>query len=78
MRLKAAGLCLRRKVLLALKTDIKKPGFAARQTTTKGGYRGDNINDVGADYREQGRVCQADVCLFYFVVVIDCFCIVFL
>jgi len=50
----------------------------AEQTTTKGGYRGDNINDVGADYREQGRACQVDVCLFYFVVVIDCFCIVFL
>ncbi|WP_314909800.1 hypothetical protein [Cardiobacterium hominis] len=56
----------------------KMPGLATRQTTTKGGYRGDNINDVGADYREQGRVCQVDVCLFYFVVIIDCFCIVFL
>ena len=55
----------------------KMPGLATRQTTTKGGYRGDNINDVGADYREMGRVCQAAVRLFYFVVVIGCFCIIF-
>ena len=56
----------------------KVPGLATRQTTTKGGYRGDNINDVGADYRDGGRVCQATASLFYFAVVIGCFCIVFL
>lgn len=27
--------------------DKKEPGLSTRQTTTKGGYRGDNINDVG-------------------------------
>ena len=53
------------------------PDLAIRQTTTKGGYRGDNINDVGADYREAGVRCQAAVYLFYFIVVISCFCIVF-
>ena len=53
------------------------PDLAIRQTTTKGGYRGDNINDVGADYREAGVRCQAAVYLFYFIIVISCFCIVF-
>jgi len=53
------------------------PDLAIRQTTTKGGYRGDNINDVGADYREAGVRCQAAVYLFYFIVVISCFCIIF-
>lgn len=31
----------------------------------------------GADYRDAPRVCQARERLFYFVIVIDCFCISF-
>ncbi|MDO4777530.1 MAG: hypothetical protein Q4A06_08765 [Cardiobacteriaceae bacterium] len=42
----------------------KMPDPKIRQTTTKGGYRGDNIDDVGAHYRDNAAMRQEKIKTF--------------